>query len=346
MKNKILKYSILAAIIILSIVQVGCTKELQMVSDSTYMLGTYLQLSVWTTNKQEGMDTIKSSFERIKEIENKMSTNLDESEIGQINLNAGKTYVEVSEETVDIIERAIHYAELTNGAFDPAIGKLVKLWGIGTENERIPTQDEIQNALQFVDYQKIEFQGDNKVKLSEADMRIDLGGIAKGYAADEVTKIMKNKGIKHAIINLGGNVVTLGKKADGTSWKVGIQDPFEPTGTHMGVIEVYDQTVVTSGNYERYFMADDKRYHHIIDPKTGYPAENGIISATIITNSSTDADGLSTSIYVLGVEKGMQLIESLENVECIIITEDKKVYTSTGLTERFQIIDSSFQIEN
>jgi thiamine biosynthesis lipoprotein len=346
MKNKILKYSILAVIIIITSVQIGCTKELQMVTDSTYMLGTYLQLSVWTTNKQEGMNTIKASFERIKEIEDKLSANLDESEIGQINLNAGKGYVDVSDETIAIIKRAIHYAELTKGAFDPAIGKLVKLWGIGTENERIPSQEEIQDTLQFVDYQKIEFQGDNKVKLSEAGMRIDLGGIAKGYAADEVTKIMKNKGIKHAIINLGGNVVTLGKKIDETSWKVGIQDPFEPTGTHMGVIEVHDQTVVTSGNYERFFMADNKRYHHIIEPKTGYPAENGIISATIVTNSSTDADGLSTSVYVLGVDKGIQLIESLEDVECIIITEDKKVYISTGLTERFQIIDSSFQIVN
>ncbi|MBB6214890.1 thiamine biosynthesis lipoprotein [Anaerosolibacter carboniphilus] len=346
MKNKTLKYFILMVTILLTTFQVGCKSEEKMVSDSTYMLGTYLQLSVWTSNEAKGMDIIKTAFERIKEIEDKMSANIDESEIGQINQNAGRDYVEVSEETSELIKKAVHYAQVTDGAFDPAIGKLVKLWGIGTENERIPSEDEIRDALSFVDYRKIEFQGENKVKLSEPEMRIDLGGIAKGYAADEVTKIMREKGIKHAIINLGGNVVTLGKKTDGSSWKIGIQDPFEPTGTHMGIIEAHDQTVVTSGNYERYFIQDDKRYHHIIDPKSGYPAENGIVSASIITNSSTDADGLSTSVYVLGLDKGMKLIESLDGVECIIITEDKKVYLSSGLTGRFQIINNSFQIVN
>ncbi len=346
MKNKILKCFILIVAVILTMFQAGCKAEKLMVSDSTYMLGTYLQLSVWADSKADGMEVIKTSFERIKEIEDKMSANMDESEIGQINMNAGKTYVEVSDETDEVIKKAIHYARLTDGAFDPAIGKLVKLWNIGTESERVPSEGEIQDALQFVDYRKIELQNKNKVKLSDAEMRIDLGGIAKGYAADKVTEIMRAKGIKHAIINLGGNVVTIGKKTDGTSWKVGIQDPFEPTGTHMGVIQVHDQTVVTSGNYERYFIVDNKRYHHIIDPKSGYPAENGIISATIVTSSSTDADGLSTSVYVLGPDRGMELIENLEGVECIIITEDKKVLMSSGLAGRFEIIDSSFQIVN
>ncbi|KXG77054.1 FAD:protein FMN transferase [Thermotalea metallivorans] len=344
MKKKTFLLAAQAFVIIFVFLLPACNPQKQMITDSAYMLGTHLQLSLWTEDKAEGMAVIRECFQRIYQIEQKMSVNIANSEVNEINRYAGKEYVAVSDDTMTVLRKGFAYAALTDGAFNPAIGPLVKLWGIGTEKERVPRLDEIQEVLKYVDYKGIKFQDENKVKLDIDGMQLDLGGIAKGYAADAVTKIIREKGIKHAIINLGGNVVAVGKKTDGTPWKIGIQDPFEPTGTHMGVIEITDQTVVTSGNYERYFMRDGKRYHHIIDPKTGYPSENGVISATIITDSSIDADALSTSVYVLGLEKGMKLIESMEGVECIIITEGKKVYLSSGLKGRLKIANDGFEI--
>ncbi len=330
----------------LSMLLTGCIKDKELVTNSTYMLGTFLQVSIWTEEQAKGEEIIANCFRRIQEIEKKMSVNIESSEVSEINRNAGIKEIEVSSDTAFVLRKAKEYASLTKGEYNPAIGTLVKLWGIGTDRERVPEKNEIDEVIQYVNYKDIEIQEGNKVKLAREGMYIDLGGIAKGYAADEVLMILKESGIQHAIINLGGNIYALGKKSDGSDWKVGIQDPYEPTGTHMGVVEITDKTVVSSGNYERYFMKGDIRYHHIIDPKTGYPADNGIISATIISNSSIDADALSTGTYVLGLEKGMELIENINGVECIIITEDKGVYLSSGMKGQFKITDDTFYLAN
>lgn len=319
-------------------------KKDEVVTRSTFMLNTTLKISVWIDDESKGVEIIQECFERISEIEKKMSVNIKDSEVSQINKNAQKDFTKVSEDTSKVLNKAIHYAKLSNGAFDPTIGKLLKLWGFGTENQKIPRKTEIDDALKYVDYKLLVKNNKNEFKLENKKMRIDLGGIAKGYAGDEVYKIIKEKGVKRAIIDLGGNILTLGKKMDGEDWKIGIQNPFEPTGTPLGVIEESNKAIVTSGNYERFFVKNKKRYHHIIDSNTGYPSENGIIGDTIITNSSIDADALSTAVYVLGVEKGLALIENIENVECIIVTKDKKVYLSSGMKEKFKIEDTKFQI--
>lgn len=344
MTNKMKKFLLISMASITLILFIGCQKEEEMMSETAYMLGTQLQISVWTDNKQTGSRAIEKSFERIAEIEKRLSVNIDQSDISLINKNAGVDSVDVHEDTAFVINKSLEYAKLSKGAFDPTIGKLVKLWGIGSENEKIPLKSEIEEALSFVDYNLLRSIDKNRFVLDKKGASIDLGGIAKGYAADEVYSILKNSGIKHAIINLGGNILTLGKKTDETNWRVGIQNPYEPTGTHMGIVEVVDQTVVTSGNYERFFIKDNIRYHHIIDTKTGYPADKGIISATIITNKSIDADALSTSVYTLGVEEGIKLIEGLQNVETIIITGDNKVYLTSGIEEKFTIVDGKFSL--
>ncbi|MCT4606693.1 MAG: FAD:protein FMN transferase [Marinisporobacter sp.] len=323
----------------------GCSKKKEVVTDSAYMLGTHLNISVWIEDEEEGKQVIKECIERISEIEKKMSVNIKASDINKINNNTG-TFVEVSKDTTKVLDKAIKYTEISSGAFDPTIGKLVKLWGIGTQEEKVPPKSEINNALKFIDYKSLKKKDKNEFKLDQEGMQIDLGGIAKGYAADEVYNILKSKGIEHALINLGGNIYTLGTRVDGQLWKIGIQDPFEPTGTPMGIVEFSDKAIVTSGNYERFFVKNGKRYHHIIDPKTGYPAQNGIVSSTIITDHSMDADALSTSVYILGVEKGLEVIERIKNVECIIITKDDKVYLSSGMKNKFKIENHRFQIEN
>jgi thiamine biosynthesis lipoprotein len=346
MKKNIYWFLIIVVISVLS----GCTGNKgtnTVIKDEIYALGTVIQIQIYDADEDKAQKAIEESVKRIQEIENKMSVNIENSEVNQINEYSGVNSVKISPDTFYVIEKAKKYSELSGGAFDLTIEPIIKLWGIGTENARVPKKEEIEPLLDLVDYNDVILDDNSKeVKLSKKGQAIDLGAIAKGYAGDEVKKILKDHGIPTAFVNLGGNVVTLGSKPDGSSWRIGVQNPFEERGKHIAVIEVKDETVVTSGNYERYFIEDGKRYHHIIDPKTGYPAEAGIISSTIVTNSSIDADALSTSVYVLGLEKGMELIESLEHVEAAIITEDKKIYVTSGLKDRFKLENEEFILAN
>ena len=237
MGNRMKKFLLIILAIMTLVLFIGCQKKEEMISETAYMLGTQLHITVWT-DKQTGSRAIKKSFERIAEIEERLSVNIDESEISLMNKNAGINSVEVHEDTAFVINKSLEYAKLSKGAFDPTIGKLVKLWGIGSENARIPQDSEIKEAMNYVDYNLLSNTGKLSFILNKKDASIDLGGIAKGYAADEVYSILKNSGIEHAIINLGGNILTLGKKTDETNWRVGIQNPYEPTGTHMGIVEI------------------------------------------------------------------------------------------------------------
>lgn len=172
---------------------------------------------------------------------------------------------------------------------------------------------------------------------------LDVGGIAKGFAADEVRDIFYQYNIKSALIDLGGNILLLEVRKDGSAWKVGIQNPFKPRGEFIGILSVKNKSIVTSGNYERYFIKDGKRFHHIIDPKTGYPSESKIISATIISDNSIEGDGLSTGVYIIGIDKAMKIIETIEGIDAIFITEDKKIYKTSGIDESiFTLTDSEF----
>ena len=175
---------------------------------------------------------------------------------------------------------------------------------------------------------------------------VDLGAIAKGYAADEAAKILKEAGIQHAIINLGGNIVAMNTRPDGSLWRLGLQDPYEPRGKSMGVVRLNDQTLVSSGTYERYLEDNGKIYHHLIDPKTGYPGSNELISVSILTKQSVDADALSTGAFLLGLEEGMKMVEGLPDTEAIFITGDKKVYITSGINEsNFEITDTAYQLQ-
>jgi thiamine biosynthesis lipoprotein len=346
MKKNIFLILLITIIAILS----GCASNKgknTVIKEEIYALGTVIQIQIYDADEEKAKKAIEESEKRVQEIENKMTVNKEKSEVILINENSGINSVQVSPDTFYVIQKAKKYSDLSGGAFDLTVEPIVKLWGIGTENARVPKQEEIDALLGLVDYNDVVLdESTNQVKLNREGQAIDLGAIAKGYAGDEVKKILKEHGIKTAFVNLGGNVVTLGSKLDGSPWRIGVQNPLDERGKHIAVIEVVDETLVTSGNYERYFIEDGKRYHHIIDPKTGYPAEAGIISSTIVTNSSIDADALSTSVYVLGLEKGMELIESLENVEAVIVTEDKKIYVTSGLKDRFKLENEEFQLAN
>lgn len=338
--NKINKIVLFLIIVIISGIMTSCSKE--PVTRETFMMDTFVELKAYGPNAKKAL---KESIDRIAQIEDEMSVNKENTEAALINKNAGISPQKVSSDTYFVVKKALEYSKISNGAFDITVEPLVKLWGIGTDKARVPSKKEIENSLLNVNYKDVVLGDKSEVFLKKAGMSMDLGSIAKGYAADELKKIFVKYNIKTAFINLGGNVYVVGNKTDGSDWKIAIQNPLKDKGEYLGVLKLSDKSVVTSGNYERYFIKDGIRYHHIFDIKTGYPAEKGLISTTIVSDKSIDGDALSTTTYVLGLEKGMKLIESLNGVEAVFVTRGKKVYTTSGLKEIFQLTDKEFKYE-
>ena len=252
-----------------------------------------------------------------------------ESEISKIN-NANGQPVEVSEDTIDIIKTGIHYGKLSGGAFDITIGTVTNLWDFKSEEHIVPSDKSLKAATSKVNYKNIIIK-DNTVQLTDSAMMIDVGALAKGYIADRLKDYLLENAVEHALINLGGNVLAVGNKPDGSDFNIGIQKPFDETGQPITSVKLNDQTVVTTGIYQRYFELDDTLYHHILDPGTGYPCTNNLYSVSIVTDSSLDADALSTTTFLLGLEKGMELINSLDGVEAIFITDNMELHYSDNL---------------
>nr|WP_207730193.1 FAD:protein FMN transferase [Clostridium botulinum] len=327
------------------LVFVGCnSKSEEPVSRETYLMGTIINIKAYGKNADKA---VQSSVDKISDIENKMSLNISTSEVNKINKNAGIAPVKVSKNTFDVVKASLIYSEKSKGSFDITVEPLVSIWGIGTEKARIPSKDEINNALKLINYKDVVInEKESTVMLKRKGQAIDLGAIAKGYTADELKKVLLNYNVSSAFLSLGGNVYVLGNKPDKTPWKIGVQNPLEPRGDYLGIVSVSDKSVVTSGNYERFFERNGKRYHHIFDTKTGYPAEKGLISVSIISDKSIDGDALSTSVYTLGLDEGKKLIESLKGVEAIFVTNDKKVYVTSGLKDIFKLTNTDFKLQN
>lgn len=333
------KYSVLL-LVLLSLIFVSCKKEEPLVKQD-FALATVVKITLRDHGSKELMDQL---FERLREIEERMSSSIETSDIYKLNHSEGKA-VEVHEDSYFVIKKAKEFFEHSNGFFEPSLGSVVGLWKIGTEEARVPSDKEIQEGLSHVDASKIELLPGNKVKIPQG-MQLDLGAIAKGYAADEVARMAKEAGVQSAIFDLGGNVLALGDK-DGESFRIGIQEPFADIqrGIPFAILSIKNQTVVTSGDYERYFEENGKRYHHILDYRTGYPVENELASVSIIADSSIKADALSTAVYAMGLEKGKAYVESMDHLEAIFVTREKKVFVTNGLLDDFTLEDSSYRKE-
>ncbi len=320
-------------------------KTSEPVSSSELMLGTVCMIKIYD-NPHEAAFT--EAFARIDAIEQQMSITLPESVISSVNNEAGRKAVPVPLETFNVVREAVHIARLSGGAFDPSIGPLIKAWGIGTDNARVPSLNEISVLLNLVDYQKIILDTDDRsIYLESPGMILDLGGIAKGYAADEVRKVLREHNVQSAIINLGGNVLTVGKKPDGSLWRIGVQDPAKDRGAYIMILSIEDTAIVTSGPYERYFSIDDILYHHILNTETGYPVDSNLGSVSIISRDSFIADALSTAFFAMGIEQGMTLVESFESIEAAAVTWDNKIIVSSGFvngTVTFELKDSDFTV--
>lgn len=307
-----------------------------------FVMGTVCSVNLFDRGKPE---IYREIFARLKEIEDRMSINKGGTDLDAVNANSGIAPVVVHEDVAHVVAEAKRFAELSGGAFDPTIGPIVKLWNIGTDDARVPSSAEIKAALPLVGWRDLEVdEAARSVFLKRKGMVIDLGAIAKGYAADEVAKIIQAHRIPRAIIDLGGNVLAYGTKKGGEAWRIGVQDPSAQRGEPIGVVQAKNKTMVTSGVYERFLEVDGVRYHHILSTTDGYPVRNGLLSVTIIADKSIEADGLSTSVFALGFEKGKALVESLNDVEAIFIFDDLTVRATKGIKKDFEITDPKYHL--
>lgn len=306
------------------------------ISKSGFYFNTIITVTLYNSSDEALLD---GCFDLAAQYESYFSNTVEGSDISKINASGGAP-VTVHEETAELLKKGLYYGELSGGKFDITIGRLSDLWDFSTkalldetDASMIPSDEDIQSALKTVDYHAVVVDG-TTVTLTDPDAKIDLGGIAKGYIADRMKDYLNENGATSGIINLGGNVLCLGTKADGSAYSIGLQRPFDENGSLIAAVHVTDETVVSSGVYERSFEVNGKLYHHILDTATGYPYDNGLLGVTIITDESVDGDGLSTTCFALGLKDGMALIESLSDTEAIFITDDYELHASSGIGSR------------
>lgn len=328
-----MKKTITFALLLLAVVILpGCENaKLNTYSRDIFAMDTYITCQIVNDNQalaEAGLDDVENAFLEIDRLTNRFASN---SEVSAVNLQAGIAPVKVSEDVFTIVETAIEWSDKTDGAFNILIGSVMDLWGFGSENPSIPAGEELAAALAKTDYHKIVLdKQQSTIFLPEKGMIMDLGGVAKGYATDKAIAALKELGIRNALINAGGNVYALGNKADGTTWKVGVQDPRDPQAI-AALLEARDVALVSSGDYQRYFEVDGIRYHHILEPATGHPARIST-ATTVIMKSSTIADILSTALFVKGPMEGIALAEKLSSLEAVmIIDQDGEVYGTKAL---------------
>lgn len=301
---------------------------------SFFALGTINTIKIYEPLK-EGI--IERVVARVMEIEDHMSAFKPESDLMQLNKYAGIKPIKMHEDTMTVLLCARKYAQLSEGAFDYTIRPITELWGIGKKQNEIPEEAEIQERLQYVNYKDVEInEKKQEAFLRRKGMALDLGGIAKGFAADEVKRILKEEGVQHALINLGGNVVTMSKSESNLPYKIGVQNPTAPTGQYVGILSVKEKTIVTSGVNERFFVKDQIRYHHLLDPRTGWPVRSNLLSVTVVADSSMEADAISTCIFVKGIEAGSKLLK-MAGMDAIFLTETGEIYATAGLQKDFMI---------
>ncbi|WP_067841242.1 FAD:protein FMN transferase [Amphibacillus sediminis] len=341
LKNK--WFIAVVALLVLS----GCSSNQSGLLESPYrqtefLLGTVVNLSVYDEDKEY---VIESAMSLIEELEQIISDEIASSEISEINRQAGIAPVPVSEELYYLIDKSLNYGKLSDGGFDISVGPLTHLWRIGHDDARKPDQEEIDQAIAVIDYEKVILNPEEQsVYLEEPDMQLDLGAIAKGYITDQVNALFEEEGVTSAIIDLGGNIYVKGNRPSGEEWTVGVQNPFLARGELVGRIQATNKSVVTSGIYERYVEVDGIKYHHLLDPDTGYPFDNEIAGVTIISDYSIDGDALSTVVFAKGLEAGKTFIESLDDVEAVFVTRDQEIILSSGLVDTFELVNDNFKL--
>jgi thiamine biosynthesis lipoprotein len=268
----------------------------------------------------------------MKELDAILSFHDPKSDLSKLNRSAGGPGVVLLPETLEMLEQAGRYARLSDGAFNVMVGPLVKRWKVTSNAPDVPSPAEIRPLLRLADWRDCRIDSERRTAgLAHKGQMVDLGGIAKGYASDEVIAVYRRHAITSAIVDIGGNIGLTGPRPDGSPWRIGIQDPWGERGSYIGYLQLTGRSVSTSGDYERFFERGGKRYSHIIDPRTGYPAESGLASVTIVADSAVESDALSTAVFVLGADRGIALVKSLSGTQALCITGDRKILATGGL---------------
>lgn len=325
----------------ISLAFAGCTSqslEGQQEQVDFFGMDTYMTITAYGEDAGEAVEEAQA---RILELEKEWSVTDESSQIYQAN-HSGGSPVTLSDDTRDVVSFALEMAEKTGGALEPTIYPVLEAWGFTTDENRIPAPDEIQTLLEHVGYEQVSLSG-NELTLPEG-VELDLGAVGKGYAGDAAAEVIKEQGVTSALLDLGGNIQAVGKRPDGTDWRIGIRNPFGDG--QMGMLLASDCAVVTSGSYERYFVGEDgKEYTHIIDPETGYPVDNGLVSVSIIAEEGKVADALSTSMFVKGLEGAEEYWKEHQDFEMIAVTEDGDIYVTEGIEDQFTLGDSFGNME-
>lgn len=331
-------YKIAYLLILCCIFLIGCASEnTNPISISEFKLNTIVTITIYDSQNTQLLEECMAICDRYELL---FSRTNPESELYRLNhreLDSLNGFYNLSSDTAALIEKGLEYSRFSDGAFDITVAPLSDLWNFTSSSPKAPDAGRIQSVLPLVDYKNIELRGQS-FRFLQDKTALDLGAVAKGFIADEIKAYLTSQGVNSAMINLGGNVLCVGNKPDGAAFKIGIQKPFADRNETIATMEITDKSVVSSGIYERFFEENQKLYHHLLNPKTGYPYNNGLISVTIISDLSVDGDGLSTACFALGLEKGMALIESLPQTDAIFITEDYEMHYSKDFETIYKII--------
>ena len=284
------------------------------------------------TSVIKGCETLCKKYDAMFSPDNKKGA------VYKINHAKGKA-VTVSDDTISLIKKGLYYGKFSKSEFDITIGSVSRLWDFRSGKKKVPSSAKIDKKLSHVNYHDVIING-NAVTLADKHAKIDLGGIAKGYIADRLKDYLVSQNVKSAIINLGGNVLCIGEKTDNSAFKIGIQKPFADRSETIAVMDIRDKSVVSSGIYERCFEQDGTLYHHLLNPKTGYPYDNGLIAVTIISDQSVDGDALSTTCFALGLEDGMKLAESLDDVQAFFVTSDYEIHYTRDFQKKIKVTET------
>lgn len=319
---------------LLSVFLIGCgaamylrPKETEPISRSDFLLNTFVTITLYDTEEEEILD---SCIQLCREYENRFSKTIPASEVYKMNhRTAEEQSFSLSLDAARLLKTGLYYSELSNGSFDLTIEPLSSLWNFSSGNAVVPARGEIEAAAAKVNYQNLRLE-DTTLTFLSPDTTLDFGSIAKGFIADRLKEYLVSRGVKRAIINLGGNVLCVGGRSEDTPFLIGLQMPFDEQNQTFANLEINDCSVVSSGVYERNFEVDGVLYHHLLDPNTGYPYDNGLLSVTIISPYSVDGDALSTACFAMGLEEGLELIDSIDDTYAIFMTEDKEIHYSEG----------------
>lgn len=317
---------------VMTLVLSGCATEIEPVETSLFAMNTYMTFTVYGENAQEALD---ESVELIQTMESRWAVTDDESEIYRGNHSDGRP-ISVSEETAVLISFALDMAEKTKSALGPTIYPVLAAWGFTTDSKQVPSQEQIDALLERVDYSKIQLDGTTLTM--PKGMQLDLGAVGKGYTADLVAEVLQTHGVQSALINLGGNIQAVGSRPDGSDWRIGIRAPWGED--NLGVLEISDAAVVTSGGYENYFEDKDGNiYWHILDPSTGYPANSGLQAVTIIGEEGRLCDALSTALFVMGTEQAEAYWRENGGFDMLLVTDENEILLTEGIADKFTLSD-------